>query len=153
RDAGDHFSKSPLLVQSGGGAGVTRRRLMGHSWAICNPWWLSARSPLPLILAGRCSHTGPIVHDPQRSAMPAGSETKPLARAVTASQRSVRRRARAEAAADGGRLNAMGKAFSILEIVSAARQPLSMADIVRRTGLTKPTAHRITTLLSEMGFI
>lgn len=84
--------------------------------------------------------------------MPAGPESKPHPRSA-ASSRAARRRVRSEAADDGGRLNAMGKAFSILEIVSAARQPLSMADIVRRTGLTKPTAHRITTLLSEMGFI
>lgn len=47
----------------------------------------------------------------------------------------------------------MGKAFSILEIITAARQPLSMADIVRASGLTKPTAHRITTMLANMGFI
>lgn len=52
-----------------------------------------------------------------------------------------------------GRLNAMGKAFSIIEIVAAARQPLSMPEIVRATGLTKPTAHRITTLLCDMGLL
>jgi DNA-binding IclR family transcriptional regulator len=51
------------------------------------------------------------------------------------------------------RLNAMGKAFSILEIVAMARRPLPMAEIVRATGLTKPTAHRITALLTAMGFI
>jgi DNA-binding IclR family transcriptional regulator len=51
------------------------------------------------------------------------------------------------------RLNAMGKAFSILEIVAAARQPLTMAEILRATGLTKPTAHRITAALSDMGLI
>jgi DNA-binding IclR family transcriptional regulator len=47
----------------------------------------------------------------------------------------------------------MGKAFSIIEIVAAARSPLAIADIVRATGLTKPTAHRITNMLAEMGFI
>ena len=47
----------------------------------------------------------------------------------------------------------MGKAFSILEIIASAHQPLSMAEIVRASGLTKPTAHRITSMLAEMGFI
>jgi IclR family acetate operon transcriptional repressor len=54
---------------------------------------------------------------------------------------------------DEGRLNAMGKAVSILEIVSAARQPMTMPEIVRATGLTKPTAHRITALLCDMGLL
>jgi IclR family transcriptional regulator, acetate operon repressor len=48
---------------------------------------------------------------------------------------------------------AMGKAFSILEIIAAGHQPLAMAEIVRLSGLTKPTAHRITSMLAEMGFI
>lgn len=47
----------------------------------------------------------------------------------------------------------MGKAFSILEIIASGRQPLTMAEIVRASGLTKPTAHRITTMLTDMGFI
>lgn len=47
----------------------------------------------------------------------------------------------------------MGKAFSIIEIVAAARHPLSMPEIVRATGLTKPTAHRITALLVDMGLL
>ncbi len=41
----------------------------------------------------------------------------------------------------------------ILELVSAAHEPLSMAELVRRSGLTKPTAHRITAALAEMGLI
>lgn len=55
--------------------------------------------------------------------------------------------------ADLHQLGAMGKAFSILEIIAESNEPLTMAEIVRASGLTKPTAHRITTLLSEMGFI
>jgi IclR family acetate operon transcriptional repressor len=50
-------------------------------------------------------------------------------------------------------LGAMGKAFTILEAVAAAGQPMTMSEIVRACGLTKPTAHRITTLLMEMGFL
>lgn len=63
--------------------------------------------------------------------------------------------ARGEEARSGelSQLGAMGKAFSILEIVAEAGEPRTMAEIVRATGLTKPTAHRITTLLSDMGFI
>jgi DNA-binding IclR family transcriptional regulator len=68
--------------------------------------------------------------------------------AQTASARGLGR-----AATDPSQLGAMGKAFSIIEIVAARREPLTMADIVRSTGLTKPTAHRITGLLIEMGFI
>lgn len=62
------------------------------------------------------------------------------------------RRARSQTS-DIAQLGAMGKAFSILEIIAAARQPLSMAEIVRASGLTKPTAHRITSALADMGFI
>ena len=52
-----------------------------------------------------------------------------------------------------GAPGAMGKAFTVLEIVSQHRQPITMAEIVRATGLTKPTAHRIASTLAEMGFI
>lgn len=54
---------------------------------------------------------------------------------------------------DLAQLGAMGKALSILEIIAAGRQPMPMAEIVRLSGLTKPTAHRITTALVDMGFI
>lgn len=50
-------------------------------------------------------------------------------------------------------LSAMGKAFSILETISSSRQPMTMAEIMRACRLTKPTAHRITTMLAEMGLI
>jgi DNA-binding IclR family transcriptional regulator len=54
---------------------------------------------------------------------------------------------------DGAPLGASGKALMILELVSEAREPLSMAELVRRSGLTKPTAHRITAALADMGLI
>lgn len=50
-------------------------------------------------------------------------------------------------------LGATGKAFSVLEAVSANPEPTSMSDIIRITGMTKPTAHRIVNLLMEMGFL
>lgn len=57
---------------------------------------------------------------------------------------------------DGGdlaQLGAMGKAFLILELVASGRRPMPMADIVSAAGLTKPTAHRITSALADLGFI
>jgi IclR family acetate operon transcriptional repressor len=62
-------------------------------------------------------------------------------------------RARAIEADAAAPLGASGKALMILELVSAAHEPLSMAELVRRSGLTKPTAHRITAALAEMGLI
>ena len=50
-------------------------------------------------------------------------------------------------------LGVTGKAFSVLEVVSQNPQPTSMAEIMRLTGMTKPTAHRIVNLLIEMGFL
>lgn len=60
---------------------------------------------------------------------------------------------RAKAPSEATQLGAMGKAFTILEAVATAKQPLTMAELVRVCGLTKPTAHRITTMLVEMGYI
>jgi IclR family transcriptional regulator, acetate operon repressor len=65
----------------------------------------------------------------------------------------VRARPRAAEEGDLGQPGAMGKAFSIIEIIASGRQPLTIAEIVRASGLTKPTAHRITSMLVEMGFI
>lgn len=48
---------------------------------------------------------------------------------------------------------AMGKAFSILETLTGNDQPLSMAELARETGMTKPTAHRIISVLAELGFV
>ena len=50
-------------------------------------------------------------------------------------------------------LGSTGKAFSVLEAVSANPAPTSMAGIIRVTGMTKPTAHRIVNLLIEIGFL
>lgn len=51
------------------------------------------------------------------------------------------------------KFGAMGKAFSILETLTSTSQPLSMAELARETGMTKPTAHRIITVLAELGFV
>lgn len=50
-------------------------------------------------------------------------------------------------------LGATGKAFSVLEAVSANPAPTAMSDIIRITGMTKPTAHRIVNLLIDIGFL
>jgi DNA-binding IclR family transcriptional regulator len=47
----------------------------------------------------------------------------------------------------------MGKAFLILELIASGRRAMPMSDIVAAAGLTKPTAHRITSALAELGFI
>lgn len=50
-------------------------------------------------------------------------------------------------------LGATGKAFSVLEAISANPEPTTMPEIIRTTGMTKPTAHRIVNLLMNMGFL
>ncbi len=50
-------------------------------------------------------------------------------------------------------LGVTGKAFSILEVVSLNPGPTTMSEILRTTGMTKPTAHRIVHLLTDMGFL
>lgn len=64
---------------------------------------------------------------------------------------------RAPDAGDAGaqllQFGAMGKAFSILDAIAASSLPLSMAELARITGMTKPTAHRIVTVLAELGFV
>lgn len=54
---------------------------------------------------------------------------------------------------ESSQLGAMGKAFTILEAIASARQAMTMSELVRVCGLTKPTAHRITTALIEMGYV
>jgi len=81
------------------------------------------------------------------------TRTDPRPKAKPSSIRGAAPRKPGIAHSAAAQLGAMGKAFSIIEIITAARQPLTIAEIVRSTGLTKPTAHRITTMLSEMGFI
>lgn len=50
-------------------------------------------------------------------------------------------------------LGASKKSITILELVAASREPVPMAELIRRTGLTKPTAHRITSALAEIGLL
>lgn len=50
-------------------------------------------------------------------------------------------------------LGVTGKSFSVLEVVSQNPQPTSMSEIIRLTGMAKPTAHRIVNLLVDMGFL
>lgn len=50
-------------------------------------------------------------------------------------------------------LGVTGKAFSVLEVVSLNPEPTTMAEIIRGTGMTKPTAHRVVNMLIDMEFI
>ena len=50
-------------------------------------------------------------------------------------------------------LGVTGKAFSVLEVVSLNPDPTMMAEIIRGTGMTKPTAHRVVNMLLDMGFL
>ena len=50
-------------------------------------------------------------------------------------------------------LGVSGKAFSILEAVSSNPEPTPLAEIIRSTRMTKPTAHRIVNLLVDMKFL
>ncbi|MEK9673435.1 MAG: IclR family transcriptional regulator [Rhodospirillaceae bacterium] len=64
--------------------------------------------------------------------------------------------ARDEASERHDRLNELGvtgKAFSILEAITARSDPTPLAEIIRMTGITKPTAHRIVNLLMDMGLV
>tara|TARA_B100000795_G_C22725912_1_gene409430 strand:+ start:181 stop:1038 length:858 start_codon:yes stop_codon:yes gene_type:complete len=47
-------------------------------------------------------------------------------------------------------LGVTGKAFSILEVVSKNPEATRMAKIIRVTGMTKPTAHRVVNMLLDM---
>ncbi len=65
----------------------------------------------------------------------------------------------AELTSDGERyeqlvgLGVTGKAFSVLEVVSLNPEPTTMAEIIRGTRMTKPTAHRVVNMLVDMGFL
>jgi IclR family acetate operon transcriptional repressor len=50
-------------------------------------------------------------------------------------------------------LGVTGKAFSVLEVVSLNPEATRMAEIIRGTGMTKPTAHRVVNMLLDMGFL
>ncbi len=69
------------------------------------------------------------------------------------------RRSRTRLSADGERyeklagLGVTGKAFSVLEVVSLNPESTTIAEIIRGTGMTKPTAHRVVNMLVDMGFL
>ncbi len=50
-------------------------------------------------------------------------------------------------------LGVTGKALSILETIVRTPKPTPISEIIRETGLTKPTAHRVVNLLSDIGFV
>jgi DNA-binding IclR family transcriptional regulator len=50
-------------------------------------------------------------------------------------------------------LGVTGKALAILETVVNSPKPTPISEIIRETGLTKPTAHRVINLLAEIGFV
>ena len=50
-------------------------------------------------------------------------------------------------------LGVTGKAISVMEVVSLSAQPSSIPEIIRATGMSKPTAHRVVNLLVEMGYL
>jgi DNA-binding IclR family transcriptional regulator len=50
-------------------------------------------------------------------------------------------------------LGVTGKAFSVLEVVSTNTDPTAIAEVIRVTGMSKPTAHRVVNLLVEMGYL
>lgn len=50
-------------------------------------------------------------------------------------------------------LGVTGKAFMILELVSRAAKPISISEVIRITGLTKPTTHRVVNMLVDVGFL
>ena len=84
---------------------------------------------------------------------------KPGYRKLTVVGKSVDKELQRAVATDADRceqlaeLGVTGKAFSILEVVSQNAEATTMPEIVRLTGMTKPTAHRIVSLLVEMGFL
>jgi DNA-binding IclR family transcriptional regulator len=50
-------------------------------------------------------------------------------------------------------LGVTGKAFSILEVISLNKRPTTIPEIIQATRMTKPTAHRVVSLLVDMGFL
>lgn len=51
------------------------------------------------------------------------------------------------------RLSAVQKAFRIIEAITNAGAPISMTEIERITGLTRPTVHRVANSLIEMRYV
>lgn len=50
-------------------------------------------------------------------------------------------------------LGVTGKAFMILELIARSARPISISEMIRITGLTKPTTHRVVNMLAEMEFL
>lgn len=50
-------------------------------------------------------------------------------------------------------LGVTGKAFMILELIARSSRPISISEMIRITGLTKPTTHRVVNMLVEMEFL
>lgn len=50
-------------------------------------------------------------------------------------------------------IRVLDRAFDIIEALSASRDPLSLADISKKTGLSKSTAHRILASMVERRYI
>jgi DNA-binding IclR family transcriptional regulator len=50
-------------------------------------------------------------------------------------------------------LGVTGKAFMILELIARSARPISISEMIRITGLTKPTTHRVVSMLVEMEFL
>lgn len=65
----------------------------------------------------------------------------------------------AEDLAEAGRreqlaeLGVTGKAFMILELIARSSRPVSISELIRITGLTKPTTHRVVNMLVDMEFL
>src|SRR3954467_6239532 len=47
----------------------------------------------------------------------------------------------------------LSRGFKILDCLSTSDGPLSVSEVARRTGLHRATAHRILTVLLQMGYV
>lgn len=45
------------------------------------------------------------------------------------------------------------RALDVLERIAAAKDPITTSEVARRSGLTRPTAHRLVTTLQERGYV
>ena len=54
---------------------------------------------------------------------------------------------------NAARLTAVQKALRILEVISAARAPMSMTAVEKATGLPRPTVHRVTNELIKLRYV
>ena len=51
------------------------------------------------------------------------------------------------------KIRVLGRAFDILEALSAASVPMSLSEITNATGLSKSTAHRILGALHDRSYV